>query len=511
MDKLCPKVIKNHKGFLYAAYKQQYLEYIEHREIQKALTHLNKRLKPLEMLAPTSAEFRDVCYLLTAKAVHDAPSFKNWEGIQASREKLVEQFQSMFDFEAVEAQGQSYVPPNRLLHLLRQAVAYQVEFSRYHPKIAPKITSLLEDYKATVIPNAEKHVFRGHTANVKCVEFVGEDGELIASGSSDNTCKLWNTITGECVRTLSGHLSRVWDISSNKAGTIIASASGDKTVKLWNVHSASADACISTFSGHEGDVYSVRFHPAGKHVASAGYDQLVRLFDVERETVVKTFSGHSLSISSCIFSPVGNLVITGSKDCTIRFWDLVSGLCIKTITSHLGEVTSIEMNSNGLMLLSGSKDNSNRLWDVRMVSFRDCCDWSNRGVAPTDSTVQGSSEYVQELYSKRICKRFARCRWFRGTSTCFVYPCNTNLDYRTEWCISGIQRKEMFSKDYEVMLDQPMAPTTTQPKVSLSRPAKITQFDPGGLMKSKSLNADLSFVNYILHLIIDCKGGLTRE
>jgi hypothetical protein len=31
------------------------------------------------------------------------------------------------------------IPPVRLLTLLRQAVAYQIEFSRYHPKIIPKI------------------------------------------------------------------------------------------------------------------------------------------------------------------------------------------------------------------------------------------------------------------------------------------------------------------------------------------------------------------------------------
>lgn len=36
VDRLCTKaLLKNHKSFLYAAYKQQYLEYIEHHEVQK--------------------------------------------------------------------------------------------------------------------------------------------------------------------------------------------------------------------------------------------------------------------------------------------------------------------------------------------------------------------------------------------------------------------------------------------------------------------------------------------
>ena len=36
VDKLSAKfLVKNHKSFLYAVYKQQYLEYIEHQDTQK--------------------------------------------------------------------------------------------------------------------------------------------------------------------------------------------------------------------------------------------------------------------------------------------------------------------------------------------------------------------------------------------------------------------------------------------------------------------------------------------
>lgn len=38
VEKLCAKpLVKNHKSFLYSLYKQQYLEYIERREIQKVM------------------------------------------------------------------------------------------------------------------------------------------------------------------------------------------------------------------------------------------------------------------------------------------------------------------------------------------------------------------------------------------------------------------------------------------------------------------------------------------
>ncbi|KAJ3119167.1 hypothetical protein HK100_000435 [Physocladia obscura] len=389
VDRLLLKpLIKNQKSFLWALYKQQYLEYIEYQELQKAFTHLTKRLKPLENYQTSPQEFKDLCYLLTSKSVQSVPSFKNWEGIGPSREKLVEQFQTMLDSDTTSKQNAgTFIPPHRLLTLLRQAVSYQVEFSRYHPRVAPKISTLLQNFQSVVIPNAVHKTYTGHQGNVKCAEFVGELGNQIISGSSDNTCRLWNTDSGRCVGILEGHEATVWAVTSNKPGTFVASASGDGTVKIWDV---AKKECSQTLKASNADLYSVEYHPNNvsnllkflyrfaypciyfaiaqkNHVVSGGYDSTIRLFDIERGVIVKTFTGHTLSTTSTIFSSIGNLIISASKDATIKFWDIISGICIKTIASHLGEVTSVDISATGTQLLSSSKDNSNRLWDMRMM------------------------------------------------------------------------------------------------------------------------------------------------
>jgi len=56
---------------------------ISKQETEKALTFLTKKLKPLEGKPSNPEEFRDLCFLLACKSVHDVPSFKNWDLIHS--------------------------------------------------------------------------------------------------------------------------------------------------------------------------------------------------------------------------------------------------------------------------------------------------------------------------------------------------------------------------------------------------------------------------------------------
>lgn len=429
------------QGFLYAVSKQEYLELIDRQEVQKAFTFLTTHLKPLERISATTNrnEFKDLCYLLTCKSVTEVDSFRDWEGVVRSREKLVEQLRSTFELEDVVSASQDDsnrgagtpvdVPDNRLVQLLHQSVAYQMEFSRYHPKTIPKVTTLLRDFECEVLPNAVKSTYVGHSQNVKFATFVGQDGEFLASGSSDATIKLWpvefsapptddpDPMMGDVcrgwARDLRGHSSRVWYLTSNASGEILYSGSGDGTVKIWDlrtalsefanaediansddrangrrgnsISSSSAQESVTTFvpdgmslvsddcvttlrSPNPGDVYSVNLHPSETHLVTGGYDQSVRLFDIETGAIAKTFRGHVASVCDAQFNRHANLIASGSKDGTIRLWDILSGLCVHTLRQALGEVTSVAVASNGYTLLSGSRNNSNRLWDLRMLN-----------------------------------------------------------------------------------------------------------------------------------------------
>lgn len=60
------------------------------------------------------------------------------------------------------------------------------------------------------------------------------DGKTLASGSSDQTVKLWDTQSGSWLRTLTGHQRPVDTVAFAPDGKTLASGSRDRTVKLWD-------------------------------------------------------------------------------------------------------------------------------------------------------------------------------------------------------------------------------------------------------------------------------------
>ena len=76
----------------------------------------------------------------------------------------------------------------------------------------------------------------GHKAEIVSLNF-NTDGDKLMTSSFDNTAKIWDVMTGQCIHTLEGHTGELSCGQFDFTGEYCLTGSIDKTCKLWDVAS----------------------------------------------------------------------------------------------------------------------------------------------------------------------------------------------------------------------------------------------------------------------------------
>ena len=203
-------------------------------------------------------------------------------------------------------------------------------------------------------------VYEGHAGSVRAVS-IDCDGDWLLSGGDDRTLRLWDVPTGECARVLAQHAGAVTAAVFFRDGIRALSGSADHTAIIWRLD---LEHAVRVLEGHHGAVTAVGTSGDGELAATASADGTVRLWEVRLGTLVRTLKAHDGGARCLWLRDDGKVLLSGGGDGVIRFWRTEEGEYTRTFEGHRGAVESVAMSADGRYVVSGARDATARIWDA---------------------------------------------------------------------------------------------------------------------------------------------------
>ena len=195
----------------FAVRKQKFLELLEAGGAAPALECLRGELAPLGVNAQ---ELQHLSNLLMCGDAEELYRRSGWSGTRAegggSRAAVLERLRQHVPPEVL-------LPPERLQTILRRSLAAQAQQCRYHNVPAPELSLFRDTHcRQFQLPSVTAHSLESHSDEVWCLQFnhagarkpraapylalctdptclVVCAGSLLATGSKDGTCCIWDT------------------------------------------------------------------------------------------------------------------------------------------------------------------------------------------------------------------------------------------------------------------------------------------------------------------------------
>ena len=202
-------------------------------------------------------------------------------------------------------------------------------------------------------------VLEGHTAPIVALA-VSPDGATLASGSWDQTVRLW-PLAGGAPRVLEGHAQNVNGLAFAPDGRTLVSVSYDQSIRIWPLSGPPAPTVVAmpgplnavaigvdgeiAAGGADGRLYflsgrgeragevvagprpviSIAISPDGALAAAASIGGAVAVIDRKTRALARTLVGPGLPVWSVAFLPDSRSLLTGGADNIIRRWNAVTG------------------------------------------------------------------------------------------------------------------------------------------------------------------------------------------
>jgi WD40 repeat protein len=155
---------------------------------------------------------------------------------------------------------------------------------------------------------------RGHEGYVYSADW-SPDGRTIASVGRDDILRIWRNDEEPQVIEI-GNARQTLAFSPD--GELLATAGFGKTIGIYD--SSTGDE-LRTLSGHENVVRSLIFSPDGRRLFSAGGDGIVKIWSTSDWVEILAIQGPERAIYDLAIDSEGQRLAAACSDGTVRIWN----------------------------------------------------------------------------------------------------------------------------------------------------------------------------------------------
>jgi WD40 repeat protein/serine/threonine protein kinase len=218
-----------------------------------------------------------------------------------------------------------------------------------------------------LVTGQEQFRLEGHGDIIDCIAF-SDIGERIATGSRDQTARIWNTTEGKELQTLTGHTGAVRCVAFGPEGDKVVTASDDGLAKLWDIETGQE---VLSLEGHTDYVWCAAFTPDGQRIVTASEDRTIRVWETSSGKPLQQIDGFSRPPRFLALNPNGTRLITEGRTGDALVLSLLTTERYATLDDHTGSVNAVAFSPDGTLLATGGghlkyfDDDRVILWDVK--------------------------------------------------------------------------------------------------------------------------------------------------
>ncbi|KAM4697331.1 coronin-7-like [Rhinophrynus dorsalis] len=240
------------------------------------------------------------------------------------------------------------------------------KFKNCIPKI-PKKEAWIRDIGTAASSSTGNNIKCGHSLIAYNTDSAGILGITSLEGKSGEK---------RTISRLNCHSDLVTDFAfSPFADDLLATGSTDQTVKLWHVSGTGENGShTGTLAGSGGQVRALQFHPSADSLLVSAAGKTAQIWDISREATLTALDAHGDLVQSVCWSQDGVLLGTSCKDKRLRIFDVrKSTEASQNTQGHDNNKDSrvLWTHSSNHLLTSGFNQVRERellLWDLRNFS-----------------------------------------------------------------------------------------------------------------------------------------------